>query len=102
MPGTGFGGWGGEQWMNITDFIKNGSIPESRVDDMIIRTLTPYFWLGQDTAPLPDVIYVRLFSLHHLIDDQYEVNDRQECEFILRSTQCLPICTQEHDQGSHP
>lgn len=82
MPGTGFGGWGGEQWMNITDFIKNGSIPESRVDDMIIRTLMPYFWLGQDTTPLPDVVYVCSFIsviacllvLMHLF---------QECELVL-------------------
>lgn len=65
MPGTGAGGWGGELWVNITDFIKNGSIPESRVDDMVIRTLMPYFWLGQDTTPLPDVVYVRSFHLHH-------------------------------------
>lgn len=33
---------------NITSAIKNGTVPESRVDDMIIRIMTPYYWLGQD------------------------------------------------------
>lgn len=58
MPGgTGVDAW----WANITEFVRNGSIPESRVNDMVIRTLTPYFWLEQDTHPLPEVIYVRIF-----------------------------------------
>jgi beta-glucosidase len=33
---------------NITSAIKNGTVAESRVDDMIIRIMTPYYWLGQD------------------------------------------------------
>ncbi|KAF2658662.1 glycoside hydrolase family 3 protein [Lophiostoma macrostomum CBS 122681] len=36
--------WGG----NLTAAVNNGSLPESRVDDMIIRILTPYYLLGQD------------------------------------------------------
>lgn len=51
-------------WANITEFVRNGSIPESRVNDMVIRTLTPYFWLEQDTHPLPDVVFVRIVKLH--------------------------------------
>lgn len=47
-------------WANLTTFVNNGSIPESRVNDMVIRTLTPYFWLEQDTHPLPEVVYVRI------------------------------------------
>lgn len=33
---------------NVTDAVKNGTVAESRVDDMIIRIMTPYYWLGQD------------------------------------------------------
>ncbi|KAG2417110.1 beta-glucosidase [Aspergillus terreus] len=33
---------------NVTQGVKNGTIDESRVDDMIIRIMTPYYWLGQD------------------------------------------------------
>lgn len=33
---------------NITIGVNNGSLAISRVDDMVIRIMTPYFWLGQD------------------------------------------------------
>ncbi|TKA81302.1 putative beta-glucosidase G [Cryomyces minteri] len=33
---------------NITIAVNNGSLAESRIDDMIRRIMTPYFYLGQD------------------------------------------------------
>ncbi|KAL1634356.1 hypothetical protein SLS56_002366 [Neofusicoccum ribis] len=33
---------------NATAAVTNGTIPESRIDDMVLRVLTPYFHLGQD------------------------------------------------------
>lgn len=39
--GSFFGG-------NVTKAVSNGTVPESRVDDMVIRIMTPYYWLGQD------------------------------------------------------
>ncbi|KAK2023098.1 glycosyl hydrolase family 3 N terminal domain-containing protein [Colletotrichum zoysiae] len=39
--GSFFGG-------NITLAVNNGTLDASRVDDMIVRVLTPYYWLGQD------------------------------------------------------
>ncbi|KAF4541774.1 Beta-glucosidase 1 [Lasiodiplodia theobromae] len=33
---------------NATLAVNNGTIPESRLDDMVLRVLTPYFHLGQD------------------------------------------------------
>jgi beta-glucosidase len=39
---------------NITLAIGNGTIPESRLDDMVLRMLTPYFYLGQDNYPQID------------------------------------------------
>ncbi|KAK5130730.1 hypothetical protein LTR08_001717 [Meristemomyces frigidus] len=38
---------------NITTAVNNGSITEDRVDDMIRRIMTPYFYLGQDEAYPP-------------------------------------------------
>ncbi|KAH7317084.1 beta-glucosidase [Stachybotrys elegans] len=53
MPG-GLGGYG-MNWKagsffggNITRAVNNGTVPVERVDDMIIRIMTPYYWLGQD------------------------------------------------------
>lgn len=39
--GSYFGG-------NVTAMVRNGTVPEHRIDDMIIRIMTPYYWLGQD------------------------------------------------------
>ncbi|KAI1080591.1 beta-glucosidase-related glycosidase [Whalleya microplaca] len=53
MPG-GIGAYG-QDWVagsffggNITTAVNNGTIDISRVDDMIIRIMTPYYFLGQD------------------------------------------------------
>ena len=35
-------------WGNITSSISNGTLDVSRLDDMIIRIMTPYYFLGQD------------------------------------------------------
>ncbi|KAI1343480.1 beta-glucosidase-related glycosidase [Xylariaceae sp. FL0016] len=46
--GSFFGG-------NVTLAVNNGSVPISRIDDMIVRIMTPYYWLGQDSADFPSV-----------------------------------------------
>lgn len=45
--GTAFGGpsfFGG----NVTLAVNNGTVDITRIDDMIVRIMTPYYWLGQD------------------------------------------------------
>lgn len=34
---------------NVTKAVNNGTLDESRVDDMILRIMAPYYWLGQDS-----------------------------------------------------
>lgn len=34
--------------LNLTALVQNGTIPEARLDDMIRRIMTPYYYLGQD------------------------------------------------------
>jgi len=41
QAGSFFGG-------NVTAAVVNGTVPISRIDDMIMRIMTPYYWLGQD------------------------------------------------------
>ncbi|KAL4745246.1 putative beta-glucosidase G [Aspergillus terricola var. indicus] len=41
IHGSFFGG-------NVTAAVNNGTLEESRIDDMIVRIMTPYYWLGQD------------------------------------------------------
>ncbi|KAL4914695.1 glycoside hydrolase superfamily [Aspergillus aurantiobrunneus] len=42
---NGFGSFFGG---NLTRAVTNGTLAESRVDDMIVRIMTPYYWLNQD------------------------------------------------------
>jgi len=46
--GSFFGG-------NVTAAVSNGTVPQSRVDDMVVRIMTPYYFLGQDSAEFPTV-----------------------------------------------
>ena len=53
--------WGG----NLTTAVQNGSLPESRVDDMILRIMTPYYQLNQDQGyPTidPSVVPLNFFA----------------------------------------
>jgi beta-glucosidase len=38
---------------NVTTGVKNGSLSIDRVDDMVLRIMTPYFFLGQDSSYPP-------------------------------------------------
>ncbi|CUA77162.1 beta-glucosidase [Rhizoctonia solani] len=50
MPGTGF--WGAD----LVAMVNNGTVPATRLDDMVHRILTPYYALGQDKG-FPAVQY---------------------------------------------
>ncbi|KAF3400144.1 putative beta-glucosidase G [Penicillium rolfsii] len=58
QEGSFFGG-------NVTSAIQNGTLSESRVDDMVVRIMTPYFWLGQDQdfpSVDPSTVQLNTFS----------------------------------------
>ncbi|KAJ6529518.1 glycoside hydrolase superfamily [Mycena vulgaris] len=46
-PDTAINGWWGA---HLIEMVKNGSVPEARVDDMVVRTFAAYYKLGQDTG----------------------------------------------------
>lgn len=55
MPGPlGYYGmaWGSGSFFggNVTTAVNNGSLDTSRVDDMIVRIMTPYYFFGQDAG----------------------------------------------------
>ncbi|GAQ05079.1 probable beta-glucosidase G [Aspergillus lentulus] len=50
---------------NVTFAVNNGTIDESRVDDMIVRIMAPYYWLGQDKdfpSVDPSTVQLNTFS----------------------------------------
>ncbi|KAJ7762672.1 glycoside hydrolase superfamily [Mycena metata] len=44
-PVTAINGWWGS---HLLEMVNNGSVPEARVDDMVVRTFAAYYKLGQD------------------------------------------------------
>lgn len=38
---------------NITNAVENGTLSMSRIDDMVLRIMTPYFYLNQDRSDWP-------------------------------------------------
>ena len=53
---------------NLTDFVRNGTIPESRVDDMATRILASWYFLGQDQEYPPDKYLALILCLvQHLL-----------------------------------
>lgn len=40
---------------NISTMVQNGSVSETRLDDMVKRILTPYYWLDQENYPTVDL-----------------------------------------------
>lgn len=46
---------GSQMWFgeNVLNAIRNGSVTEARVDEMIRNILTPYYYFGQDAADYP-------------------------------------------------
>ncbi|KAJ6468264.1 glycoside hydrolase superfamily [Mycena sanguinolenta] len=55
-PATATNSWWGAA---IIEMVNNGSVPQSRIDDMVTRTLAAWFKLGQD-SDYPDVNFSQL------------------------------------------
>ncbi|KAH3983159.1 hypothetical protein HBI04_079020 [Parastagonospora nodorum] len=73
---------------NVTTAVNNGTLSVQRVDDMVLRIMTPYFYLGQDanfppvdgyTPKLgffPSENYVSNFTLGPVVDVRKEEHER--------------------------
>ncbi|OCH90098.1 beta-glucosidase [Obba rivulosa] len=58
MPGDITYGSGTSWWgPNLTAFVENATIPESRLDDMVTRILASWYFLGQDDPNYPQVSF---------------------------------------------
>lgn len=83
MPG-GLGLYGSRFFTGLSDFggnvtlaVNNGTLQSTRVDDMVIRIMTPYFWLGQDKdypSVDPSSAYLNTFHVRGSWLDQYVLN----------------------------
>ncbi|KAJ3559673.1 hypothetical protein NM688_g207 [Phlebia brevispora] len=76
MPGditfnSGTSWWG----QNLTDFVNNGTIAASRVDDMAERILASWFLVHQDRANYPAVNFNAFFPLDPATNEHVDVQD---------------------------
>ncbi|GKT61512.1 beta-glucosidase 2 [Colletotrichum tofieldiae] len=68
MPGlvTNYAGAATYFGENVLNAVKNGSVLEARIDEMVRNILTPYYYLGQDAedypTPDPTLRFVTLFQ----------------------------------------
>ncbi|KAK3995018.1 hypothetical protein QBC44DRAFT_366896 [Cladorrhinum sp. PSN332] len=55
---------------HLKDAVNNGSVPESRLDDMVIRTIATWYQMGQDKGfPAPGVgMAIDLTKPHRIVD----------------------------------
>ncbi|KAL4925433.1 glycoside hydrolase family 3 C-terminal domain-containing protein [Aspergillus undulatus] len=73
MPAT-------ESWAsNLTQAVRNTSIPEASIDDMVIRTISAWYQAGQDhDFPMPDVGMPTTVAFpHEIIDARDPVAERR-------------------------
>lgn len=54
---------------NLAEAVRNGSVAEERLTDMVNRVLAPYFYLGQDEGYPPVAVYNNL-EVHDPVDVQ--------------------------------
>jgi beta-glucosidase len=54
--------------LNLLPAVQNGSISEARITDMVVRTLAPYFLLGQDQNYPPLNLSYDAIGDHHLVN----------------------------------
>ncbi|KAL2811632.1 glycoside hydrolase superfamily [Aspergillus granulosus] len=85
---------------SLVESVHNGSVPESRVDDMVVRTLASWFHMGQDSEiPEPGFGLAKNLGLPHAIVEGRKTSDKPtllqsavEGHVLLKNTKgALPL-----------
>ncbi|EGX93355.1 beta-glucosidase, putative [Cordyceps militaris CM01] len=59
---------GGSWGQNLTEAVRNGTVPEERVTDMATRIVAAWYLVGQDSFPVPGIGMKNLTEPHDLVD----------------------------------
>ena len=60
---------------NLTAYVKNGTIPLSRIDDMATRILAGWYFLGQDSPSYPQVNFNAFYPDDEATNERVDVQD---------------------------
>ncbi|KAG6828183.1 hypothetical protein H0H92_008842 [Tricholoma furcatifolium] len=76
MPGDIFFGSGTTYFGgNLTDYVLNGTIPESRVDDMATRILGAWYYTHQDSSDYPTTNFNAFYPDDEATNERIDVQD---------------------------
>ncbi|KAH8814885.1 family 3 glycoside hydrolase [Xylogone sp. PMI_703] len=84
---------------NLLDAVNNGSVPTSRLDDMVVRTIAAWYQMGQDQDfPPPGVgMPLDIFGRHEIINAKDPasrdtlLNGAIEGHVLVKNTGALPL-----------
>ncbi|KAK7458788.1 hypothetical protein VKT23_009793 [Stygiomarasmius scandens] len=86
MPGSGFGELFGVMWGDtLVELVQNGTVPEERVDDMAVRILMPWIYLGQDQKKLPEVVFNGVGSPYFNATNGYRDVRKDDTATLIRT-----------------
>ena len=60
---------------NLTAYVQNKTVPESRLDDMTTRILASWYFLGQDSPDYPKTNFNAFFPLDEATNEHIDVQD---------------------------
>ena len=60
---------------NLTAYVENGTIPEARLDNMAMRILASWYFLGQDSPDYPTTNFNAFFPLDEATNEHIDVQD---------------------------
>ncbi|KAH7028124.1 glycoside hydrolase superfamily [Microdochium trichocladiopsis] len=86
LPGLGYGNILGNFYdQELYQMVLNGTIPESRLDDMVVRVLVPLFASGQYDKPIPSTVINSVGAANWPEPAQYRnVQKRSTVELIRK------------------
>ncbi|EAU87685.2 cellulose-binding beta-glucosidase [Coprinopsis cinerea okayama7 len=101
MPGgLNFDGSGPYWRETLARFVENGTIPESRVDDMAIRILAGWYFLEQDSPSFPPVSFDAFKPDDETLNDHIDV--REDHHKLVREMGAASIVLLKNENGVLP
>ncbi|KAI9432198.1 beta-glucosidase [Lactarius indigo] len=85
---------------NLTAYVRNGTIPEARVDDMATRILAAWYLLGQDSASYPHTNFNAFHPLDQATNEHVDVQD--DHDIVVREIDAASVVLLKNVGGALP
>ncbi|KAI9434675.1 beta-glucosidase [Lactarius indigo] len=85
---------------NLTAYVRNGTIPEARVDDMAARILAAWYLLGQDSPSYPHTNFNAFHPLDQATNEHIDVQD--DHDIVVREIDAASVVLLKNVGGALP